>query len=162
MGSFSPKVKIRVRIKVVPVSSQPSGRVNRSWWLSSPVGWKYTFLDGSRLHTSDSTQSGAIPMHSGAPRGTEMGPRLFLVFVNDLSDALEALTLLFPDDVEVVTRRTQSMNLHVYPYCYMGPVEEMGPTGQYYKIQLFHIWAEGSPEIALFPLDPALPSVYPN
>ncbi len=65
MGSFSIKVNIRLRIKVVRVSSQPSSRINQSWWLSSPVGWKYTYLDGSRLHTSDSTQSGAIPMHSG-------------------------------------------------------------------------------------------------
>ncbi len=48
-------------------------------------------------------------MHSGVPRGTEIGPRLFLLFVNELSDALEALTLLFPDDVKVVTWRPLNM-----------------------------------------------------
>ncbi len=90
-------------------------------------------------------------MHSGVPRFTEIGPRLLFLCVIDLLEALEALTLLFPDDVKVETRRTQNMNFHVFPYCCMGPVEEMGPTGQYYKMQLFHIWAEGSPEIVFFP-----------
>ncbi len=31
---------------------------------------------------------------------------------NDLADALEALTLVFADDVKMVTPRTQNMNLH--------------------------------------------------
>ncbi len=51
-------------------------------------------------------------MHSDAPQGSVIGPLLFLLFVNDLPDILEALTLLFADDVEMVTRRTQNMNLH--------------------------------------------------
>ncbi len=37
---------------------------------------------------------------------------LLLLFVNDLPDALEALTLLFADNVNMVTRRTQEMSLH--------------------------------------------------
>ncbi len=41
-----------------------------------------------------------------------IGPLLILLFVNDLPDVLEALTLLFADDVKVVTRLTQKMNLH--------------------------------------------------
>ncbi len=41
-----------------------------------------------------------------------MGPLLFLLFVNDLPNVLEALALLFADDVKTVTRRTQNMNLH--------------------------------------------------
>ncbi len=41
-----------------------------------------------------------------------MGTLLFLLFVNDLPNVLEALALLFPDDVKKVTRRTQNMNLH--------------------------------------------------
>ncbi len=35
-----------------------------------------------------------------------------LLFVNDLPDALEALTLLFTHDVKMVTLRTQNLNLH--------------------------------------------------
>ncbi len=43
-----------------------------------------------------------------------IGPRLNLLFLNDLPDVLEALTLLFVDDVQMVTRRTQNMNLHSF------------------------------------------------
>ncbi len=41
-----------------------------------------------------------------------IGPLLFLLFVNDLPDVLETMTLLFADDVKMVTRRSQSKNLH--------------------------------------------------
>ncbi len=41
-----------------------------------------------------------------------IGPLLFFLFVNDLPDVLETMTLLFADDVKMVTRRSPSMNLH--------------------------------------------------
>ncbi len=40
------------------------------------------------------------------------GPLLLLLFVNDLHDVLEPLTLLFADDVKLVAWRTQNMDLH--------------------------------------------------
>ncbi len=40
-------------------------------------------------------------------------PLLFLLFVNDLPDVLETMTLIFADDVKMVTRRSQSMNFAV-------------------------------------------------
>ncbi len=54
----------------------------------------------------------AIPLHSGVPRGSVIGPLLFLLFVNDHPDVLETMTLVFADDVKMVTRRSQGMNLH--------------------------------------------------
>ncbi len=70
------------------------------------VRWIEACLSGrvSRVHVGGE-HSGAIPMHSGVPRGSVIGPLLFLFFVNDLADVLEALTLLFVDDVKMVTRR---------------------------------------------------------
>ncbi len=50
--------------------------------------------------------SGSIPMHSGVPQGSVIDPLVLLLFVNDHSDVLEALTVLFADDVKMVTRRS--------------------------------------------------------
>ncbi len=61
-----------------------------------------------------------------------IGPLLFLLFVYDLPDVLETLTLLFADDVKMVTHRSQSMNLRSSLTFCMGLVEEMGPTDESY------------------------------
>ncbi len=57
--------------------------------------------------------SGAIPVHYAVPQGSMIGPLLFLLFVNDLADVLGALTLLFADEVKMVTRRTQNITCTV-------------------------------------------------
>ncbi len=77
------------------------------------VRWIEAYLSGraSRVNVGGE-HSEAIPMHSGFPQGSVIGPFLFLLSVNDPPDVLEALTLLFADDVKMVTRRSQSMNLH--------------------------------------------------
>ncbi len=54
----------------------------------------------------------AISMHSDFPQGSVIGPLLFLLFVNDLPDALEALTPPFAIDIKLVTPRTQNVNLN--------------------------------------------------
>ncbi len=56
--------------------------------------------------------SRAIPVRRGVPQGYVIDPLLFRLFVIDLPDAPEALTLLFAGDVRLVTPRTQNMNLH--------------------------------------------------
>ncbi len=73
------------------------------------VRWIEAYLSGrvSRVHVGGE-HSGVMPMHSGAPQG----PILFLFFVNDLPDVLETLALLFADEVKMVTRWSQRMNLH--------------------------------------------------
>ncbi len=65
------------------------------------VRWIEAYRSGrvSREH------SGAIPMHSGVPQSSVIGPLLFLLFVNDLPDVLETTMLLFAADVKMVTRR---------------------------------------------------------
>ncbi len=84
-------------------------------WIDAYVSGRVTRVHVGREH------SGAIPMHSGVPQGAF----LFLLFVNDLPDVLEALALLFADDV---TEYEPSQ----FSYCCMGLIEEMGPIDQSY------------------------------
>ncbi len=55
--------------------------------------------------------SGAISMQSCVRKGSVIGPLLFLIFVNDLPEVLETLTLLFADNVKMVSRRSRISSL---------------------------------------------------
>ncbi len=68
------------------------------------VRWIAAHLSGwaSRVHVEEES-SGTIPLRSGVPQGSMTGPLLFLFFLNDLLDSLEALTLLMVDNFKMVT-----------------------------------------------------------
>ncbi len=74
------------------------------------VRWIEAYHSGrvSRVHVSGE-HSGATSMHSGVPQVSVIGPLLFLLF---LPYFLETMTLLVTDDVKMVPRRSQSVNLH--------------------------------------------------
>ncbi len=75
--------------------------VLRSWWCRRALD-----LESTRRRKTLGGHS------SGVPRGSVIGPLMFRLFVNDVPDVLGTLTLLFADDAKMVTRRSQSMNIH--------------------------------------------------
>ncbi len=77
------------------------------------VRWIEAYLTDRvlRVHV-DGELSRTISMCTSVLRCSVMGPLLLPIFVNDLPDTLEALTLFSADDVKMVTHRTQNMSLH--------------------------------------------------
>ena len=46
----------------------------------------------------DGEQSGTVPVTSGVPQGSVLGPCLFLFYINDLAQGLDSTVRLFADD----------------------------------------------------------------
>ena len=64
-------------------------------WISAFLGnWSQTVV-------LEDEESGSVPVTSGFPQGSVLGPILFLVYINDLPDELSSQVRLFADDTPV-------------------------------------------------------------
>ena len=66
------------------------------------LSWIRAFL-GNRSQTVviEGKESGSVPVSSGVPQGSVLGPILFLVFINDLPENLSSQVRLFANDTAV-------------------------------------------------------------
>ena len=65
--------------------------------------WVASFLSGrSQSVVLDGVSSGRVPVTSGVPQGSVLGPALFLIYINDIVETIEASQIrLFADDTLV-------------------------------------------------------------
>ena len=66
------------------------------------VSWIKSFLhDRNQSVVVEGKQSPTVPVLSGVPQGSVLGPCLFLAYINDLPDSLKSRARLFADDTIV-------------------------------------------------------------
>uniref|UniRef100_A0A1X7TZT7 Reverse transcriptase domain-containing protein n=1 Tax=Amphimedon queenslandica TaxID=400682 RepID=A0A1X7TZT7_AMPQE len=75
-------------------------------WLLSITGphWKWfeCYLT-YRIHFTsiDGVQSSCLPLSTGVPQGSILGPLLFLIYINDFPSQLLSKVYMFPDDTKL-------------------------------------------------------------
>ena len=66
------------------------------------LSWITDFLDQrTQFVTINDKQSESIPVSSGVPQGSVLGPTLFIYYINDLPDSTDQIMRLFADDSKV-------------------------------------------------------------
>ena len=65
--------------------------------------FKHYLISRSHFVSMDSVSSDVLPVLSGVPQGSVLGPLLFLIYVNDIPDSVShSSALLFADDTKLV------------------------------------------------------------
>ena len=69
------------------------------------LAWIKAFLGNrSRVVSVNGTHSSPRPVPSGVPQGSVLGPVLFLLYINDITDQIQSTMRLFADDSIVYER----------------------------------------------------------
>ena len=84
----------------------PHGRLMiklESYGFDNPVlGWIRSFLEHrSQSVVINNSASTSVPVRSGVPQGSVLGPLLFVVYINDLPENITSNIYLFADDTKI-------------------------------------------------------------
>ena len=69
------------------------------------LDWIKSFLSKRRQRVIlGDSKSDWLPVSSGVPQGSVLGPILFILFINDLPDILENKSLIYADDTKILSK----------------------------------------------------------
>ena len=96
-------------MKLLHKLHQPGVRGNTLSWIKA-------FLTGrSQTVVLEGESSSEILVNSGVPQGSVLGPLLFLLYINDLSENIHSKVRLFADDTAIyitINNHSDSDTLH--------------------------------------------------
>ena len=82
----------------------------------SLLSWFRHFITGRKQHVViRGTFSEWSPVSSGTPQGTILGPILFLIYINDITDCILSKVKLYADDTKIyIEIKDPVLDMHIF------------------------------------------------